>query len=81
MSLVLSFVDKNFDVREEFFGFLHCKTGLSGKPLSETLLGTLLELKPYKNDCRGQCYDGSAAVSESKNGTAAHIMNKNPKAV
>ena len=45
MSLVLGFVDKNFDVREEFLGFLHCKSGLSVKALSETLLGAISELK------------------------------------
>ena len=45
MSLVLRFVAKNFDVREEFLGFLHCKSSLSGKALSETLLGAISELK------------------------------------
>ena len=45
MSLVLRFVDKKFDVREEFLGFLHCKSGLSGKALSERLLGAISELK------------------------------------
>ena len=39
MSLVLRIVDKDFDVREEFLGFLDCTSGLSGKALSETLLG------------------------------------------
>ena len=45
MSLVLGSVDKHFDVREEFLGFLHCKSGLSVKALSETLLGAISELK------------------------------------
>ena len=45
MSLVLRFVDKNFDVQKEFLGLLHCKSGLSGKALSETLLGAISELK------------------------------------
>ena len=81
MSLVLRFVDKNFNVPEDFLGFLHCKSGLSGKALSETLLGAISELKPDINDCRGQDYDGAAAVSGSKNDMAAHIMNKNSKAL
>ena len=54
MSLVLRFVDKNLDVREEFLGFLHCKSGLSGKALSEMLLGAALELKLDINDCEGK---------------------------
>ena len=45
MSLTRRFVDKNFDVREEFLGLLHCKSGLSGKALSERLLGAISELK------------------------------------
>ena len=81
MSLVLRFVDKNFDVREEFLGFLHCKSGLSGKALSETLLGAISELKLDIDDCRGQGYDGAAAASGSKNGMAAHIIKENPKAI
>ena len=40
MSLALRIVDNNFDVREEFSGFLHCQSGLAGKALNETLLGT-----------------------------------------
>ena len=52
MSLVLRFVDKNFDVREEFLGFLYCKSGLSGKALSETLLGAISELKLDIHDSR-----------------------------
>ena len=58
MSLVLRFADKNFDVPEEFLGFLHCKSGLSGKALSETLSGAISELKLDINDRRGQGYDG-----------------------
>ena len=81
MSHVLRFIDKNFDVREEFLGFLHCKSGLSGKALSEILLGAISELKLDINDCRWQGYDEAAAVSGSKNGMAAHIIKENPKAI
>ena len=81
MSLVLRFVAKNFDVREEFLGFLHYKSSLSGKALSETLLGAISELKLDINDCRGQGYDGAAAVSESKNGMTTHIIKENPKVI
>ena len=81
MSLVLRFVDKNFDSKEEFLWLLHCKSGLSGKALSETLLGTISDLKLDVNGCREQGYDQAAAVSENKNGTAAHIIKENPKAI
>ena len=81
MSLALRFVDTNFEIREEFLGFLYCKSGLSGKALSETLLGAISELKLDINDCRGQDYDGAAAVFGSNNDMVAHIINKNPKAI
>ena len=73
MSLVFRFADKNFSIQEQFSDFLHCKSGLSGKALSETLLGAISELKLDINDSRGQGYDGVAAVSESKNGMALKI--------
>ena len=76
MSLVLRSVDKNFDVLVEFLSFLHCKSGLSGKELSETLLGAISELKLDINDCRGQGYDGVTAVSGSRNEMTAHIIIK-----
>ena len=81
MSVVLRFVNKNIGVREEFLGFLRCKSGLSGKALSETFLGAIYELKLDINDCRGQGYDGAAAVSGSKNGMAAHITKENPEVI
>ena len=52
MSLVPISVDKNVDVRKESLGHLHCKSGLSGKALSETLLGAISELKLDINDFR-----------------------------
>ena len=70
MSLVLRFVD----VREESLGFLHCKSGLSGKALSETLLGAISELKLEINDCIGQGYTGLLQFLEVKNGMTTHIM-------
>ena len=79
MSLVLKFVDKTYDIREEFLGFLHCKLGLSGKALSETLLGAILELKLDINDYREQGYNKAVAVSGSKNGVAGHILRKKQK--
>ena len=81
MSLVLTFVDKNVDVQEKFLGFLHCKSGLSRKALSEILLAAISELEIDINDCRGQGYDGAAAVSGSKNSMVAHIIKENPKAI
>ena len=42
-------------------------------------MGAISELKLDINDCRGQVYDGAAAVSG--NDMAAHIIKENPKAI
>ena len=42
LTFVLSFVSKVGEIREEFFGFLHCELGLSEKALAETILTEIL---------------------------------------
>ena len=44
LSLVMRIVDGNGESREDFFGFLHCKLGLSGKALAETVLNGVANL-------------------------------------
>ena len=74
MALVLRFVDKNMDVREEFIAFLQCKWGLSGENLAKLLLDALNDLDLPIEDCRGQGYDGAGSVAGCVNGLAAHIL-------
>ena len=81
MALVLRFVDKNMDIREEFIAFLQCKWGLSGENLAKLLLGALNDLDLPIEDCRGQGYDGAGSVAGCVKGLAAHILRLNPKAL
>ena len=81
LSLVIRYVDNDCVIREEFLGFLHCGLGLSGKALAETVLGGLITLGLDIRNCRGQGYDGAAAVSGHINGLSAHICKINSKAV
>lgn len=81
MSLVLRFIDQSCEVREEFMGFLHCNLGLTGLALSQTVLTAISNLTLDIQDCRGQGYDGAAAVSGHKNGLSAHILRLNDKAL
>ena len=60
MSLVLRFVDKDGEIREEFLVFLHCELGLTGIALAETILTEIGNLTLDINNCRGQAYDGAA---------------------
>ena len=81
LSLVIRYVDSDCVIREEFLGFLHCDLGLSGKALAETVLGGLIDLGLDIRNCRGQGYDGAAAVSGHINGLSAHICKINSKAI
>ena len=81
MSLVLRFVDSNYNIREEFIAFLNCKWGLSGAQLAKLLLESLNELTLSLEDCRGQGYDGAGAVAGHINGLSAQILRLNEKAL
>ncbi|XP_046851139.1 52 kDa repressor of the inhibitor of the protein kinase-like [Xenia sp. Carnegie-2017] len=82
MSLVLRFVDEELNIREEFFRFIHCSEGMSGKDLASVILKCLNEeLNLNIQDCRGQGYDGAGAVAGCINGLAARIKNLNEKAI
>ena len=82
MSLVLRFVDDDFNIREEFLRFIHCKEGLSGKDLASVILKCLNEdLTLNIQDCCGQGYDGAGAVSGCINGLSTGILQVNRKAI
>ena len=81
MSMVLCFVDDNFNVREDFIKYIHCKEGLSGQNLASVILKGLEELTLDVSDCRGQGYDGAGAVSDHINGSSAHILRLKRKAL
>lgn len=82
MSLVLRFLDEEFNIREEFFRFVHCDEGLTGQALASVLLKCLSEeLTLDIQHCRGQGYDGAGAVSGHINGLSARISQRNKKAI
>ena len=41
MSLVVRFVDKDKNIREEFLGFVQCDSGTDGETLTHTILQNL----------------------------------------
>ena len=56
LSLVVRFVDREHQIREEFLSFAPYKNGLSGEAIANTIQDFLRAL-PI-DDCRGQGYDG-----------------------
>ena len=79
IALILRFVDKKSTIREEFVSFSECSCGLSGQSLSkrikEFLDGNGIDI----SGCRGQGYDGAAAVAGNNQGLAAHFRRINSK--
>nr|XP_047139004.1 52 kDa repressor of the inhibitor of the protein kinase-like [Hydra vulgaris] len=63
MSLVLRFVDSDFNIREDFIQFIHCSEGVKGKDLFNVLLNCVSNLNLDIKNCRGQGYDGASSVS------------------
>ena len=80
MSMVLRFIDKTNDIREEFVGFIPV-VRTSGQMLAETILSTLDSFKLDIANCRGQGYDGASAMSSSRCGVQGLIRERNDKAV
>ena len=77
MSLVLRFVDKDNNIKEDFLKFIHCREGLHGSELATVLLKGIHDLGLDISNCRGQCYDGAGSVSGHINGLNAHILRLN----
>ena len=80
MSLVLRFVDKDNNIREDFLKFIHCHEGLHGSELATVLLKGIHDLGLDIRNCRGQCYDGDGSVSGHINLNAL-ILRLNKKAI
>ena len=74
-------MDGSGEIREEFFGFLHCELSLSGKALAETVLNGIANLTLDIRNCPGQGYDGASSVSGYINALSAQILRINEKAI
>nr|XP_047127703.1 52 kDa repressor of the inhibitor of the protein kinase-like [Hydra vulgaris] len=81
MSLVLRFVDSDFNIREDFIQFIHCSEGGKGKDLFNVLLNCVSNLNLDIKNGRGQGYDGASSVSGYINGLSAQVLNINSKAL
>ncbi|XP_065677504.1 52 kDa repressor of the inhibitor of the protein kinase-like [Hydra vulgaris] len=81
MSLVLRFVDSDFNIREDFIQFIHCSEGVKGKDLFNVLLNCVSNLNLDIKNYRGKGYDGASSVSGYINGHSAPVLNINSKAL
>lgn len=81
LPLVLRFVDKERNVREEFVGFSECEDGVTGQAIGTLILKAIQELGLFMDFCKGQCYDGAGNMSGPCKGAAATVRGQYPKAI
>ena len=72
MSLVIRYVEQS-EIREAFIRFILCNSGLTGLALSEKKKKAIDDLGLEMEDCRRQCYDGTANMARKCTGAAAWI--------
>ena len=81
MPIVLRFVDKDDNIREEFLDFAACLEGTTGAALQEVILDHLERWNLDLTRLRGQGYDGAGNMAGRLNGVAALIKAQYPKAL
>lgn len=79
LSMIIRFLDSSNTIREEFIGF-HPVLKCTGQVLAEQIVEKLSSLGIDIERCRGQGYDGAAAMSSDRCGVQAVIKEKAPSA-
>lgn len=78
--IVIRWVDSDLSVHEEFIGYYAVATA-NAATIVATITDALVRMQVELSDCRGQCYDGAATMSGSKNGVATQLLAKEPRAL
>ena len=79
VSIVIRFVDRDKQIREEFLGFLTLEH-ITGDALSSALLSWLQTHEIDITFCRGQGYDGASCMFSSNVGVQGKIREVTPLA-
>ncbi|XP_047123031.1 52 kDa repressor of the inhibitor of the protein kinase-like [Hydra vulgaris] len=80
MAVVVRYVDECCKVKEDFFKFVSCNSGLSGVLLSTKIKKSIHKLGLEMSYCCGQGYDGAGNMAGRLCGVAALILKDFPKA-
>ena len=78
LAVVLRFVDKSGQIREEFIEFVHIHS-CTGKNIAQQLRALLEKLGLDMNNLRGQGYDGAANMAGARSGASSIILSWCPK--
>ena len=76
----LTSMDGEPKVEETFFQSVHMKGRTSGKNLGQNIVEVLKSNELVMADCRGQAYDGAAAMSSDRCGAQAEVRKEAPNA-
>ena len=81
LCIVIRYVEPGtVSIREDLVTFLECDSGITGKALTDNMLGFVRNhLDPSK--MHGQAYDGASNMSGKTNGAAARISSQYPHAL
>ncbi|CAC5408033.1 unnamed protein product [Mytilus coruscus] len=80
LSVCLRFVSCNREIKEVFFDFVHLRQ-TSGEKIANAILESLRDHNIDITKCRGQGYDGAAAMSSMRVGVQARIKERAPLAL
>ena len=81
LALIIRFVDKNNEIREEFLKFIYMDSGVRGEELKSKILETLRNAGIDMSYCRGLGYDGAANMSGARRGCASLITAEYTSAI
>ena len=79
-SVVIRTISADGDISEDFVGFLEAEN-TTGRGLATLLVNRLNDLNLELSMCRGQGYDGAAAMSGQFKGCQAHLTEQEPLAI
>ena len=79
-TIIIRYLDKSGSIHEDFAGFVHADN-LTGEGMAQLIIGFLGHMGLTLDYCRGQGYDGAAAMMGKFNGCQAVIRRQQPLAV
>ena len=81
MPLVIRFVDRNKEIKEEFIRVVYCNSGINSEALAKEITEGVEAIDQDMRDCRGQGYDGAGDMAGRCAGAAARILLNYPRAL
>ena len=81
LALIIRFVDKKNEIREEFLKFIYMDSGVRGEELKSKILESLRDAGIDVSYCRGKGYDSAANMSGVRCGCASLITSEYPLAI